>query len=639
MKKITDLMLELNEIDFKSHDQYKKYKSKHKMRKTTKISIGGKDTTAGDADKVVGKKDKIQRGAPKTDPKPLDKLAKMGVKDKPSSASKSAIDYTAMGSSSSLSKDELDTVLKVVNDKDNNHKILKHLEDHLGENESISELVQDWLGWSEEEAEDSDHTNYEDVADKMMKDAEYMADHFENYSDDEGETVGSGIDVVLGQTNRPTSNDGEGDDDDYASGMGDDSDVPSDKFQDTLDYDDEDDNYGDDDDRDPEDILANAEEAVRDGLMSQEEFADLQDEYGDELPDDSSFKPEAKPDEKAERQAKVDKDAIVNHLLDKAPSISSEKFNSVAKELEDEWKGSKDNYDSVDDYIADLEKHGGLEGYMDESVKGNLGTIIKEEILNVLKERYTLDEDVKKIKGPKGYDYPSHDLNEFEGRPIPMDTPNEFAYLDFKKWVYKNRSLVKKEMLKHVRKSDGQSDSSRMFMTLCALWYKWAHKYNKAFTHIMVQHKLKFGRALMGMMVQDNLIFDKNAWKKDNNMTHVKGFKRRPIEGKITEASGSWLTKKIFDDLNKELKRTEPNMYRNRYFKKAFSMYLHDLDSMEYSKLGRDRFKHLDKAWDYIDKNTEALSSTNDKLNKAHIRSQFDGPIYAMLKHNKYKLK
>ena len=83
MKKITDLMLQLNEIDFKSHDQYKKYKSKHKMRKTTKISIGGKDTTAGAADKVIGKKGKIQRGAPKTDPKPLDKLAKMGMKGKP----------------------------------------------------------------------------------------------------------------------------------------------------------------------------------------------------------------------------------------------------------------------------------------------------------------------------------------------------------------------------------------------------------------------------------------------------------------------------------------------------------------------------------------------------------------------------
>ena len=107
----------------------------------------------------------------------------------------------------------------------------------------------------------------------------------------------------------------------------------------------------------------------------------------------------------------------------------------------------------------------------------------------------------------------------------------------------------------------------------------------------------------------------------------------------LNEAAGSWLTKKIFDDLNKELKRTEPNMYRNRHFQKAFSVYLHDLDSMDYSKLGRDRFKHLDKAWNYIDKKTDALSSTNDKLNRAHIRNQIDGPVYIMLKHNKYKLK
>ena len=107
----------------------------------------------------------------------------------------------------------------------------------------------------------------------------------------------------------------------------------------------------------------------------------------------------------------------------------------------------------------------------------------------------------------------------------------------------------------------------------------------------------------------------------------------------LSEASGSWLTKNIFDALNKELKRTEPTMYKNQHFQKAFSVYLHDLDSIEYSKLGQNRFKHLDKAWDYIDKHTDALSSTNDKLNRVHIRSQLDGPVYAMLKHNRYKLK
>jgi len=101
-----------------------------------------------------------------------------------------------------------------------------------------------------------------------------------------------------------------------------------------------------------------------------------------------------------------------------------------------------------------------------------------------------------------------------EGRPMFQDKPNELAYIDFKKHAYKNRSQFKKEMVKH------GGDGSRMFMTLSALWYKWAYHNNKEFSHI--KNKLKFGRALMVMMVKDNLIFDKSAWKKDNKMTHVK---------------------------------------------------------------------------------------------------------------------
>ena len=49
MKQITDLLLKLNEIEFKSAAELKKYKAKHKMRDTTKVTIGGKDTTAGEA--------------------------------------------------------------------------------------------------------------------------------------------------------------------------------------------------------------------------------------------------------------------------------------------------------------------------------------------------------------------------------------------------------------------------------------------------------------------------------------------------------------------------------------------------------------------------------------------------------------
>jgi hypothetical protein len=154
-----------------------------------------------------------------------------------------------------------------------------------------------------------------------------------------------------------------------------------------------------------------------------------------------------------------------------------------------------------------------------------------EDIVQAMKR--AVKPDILRHRGAAGADMVNaylkfeSKLNE-EGRPIPMDKPNEFAYIDFKKYANQKRSMFKKEMLKHVRKSDGQGDSSRMFMTLSALWYKWAYHKNKEFSHI--KDKLKFGRALMGMMVQDDLIFDKKAWKKDNNMTHVKGFKPRAIE-------------------------------------------------------------------------------------------------------------
>ena len=45
----------LKEMDFKDKAAFDKYQSKHKMRKSTKVSIGGKDTTAGEAG---GKSDK-----------------------------------------------------------------------------------------------------------------------------------------------------------------------------------------------------------------------------------------------------------------------------------------------------------------------------------------------------------------------------------------------------------------------------------------------------------------------------------------------------------------------------------------------------------------------------------------------------
>ncbi len=45
---------------------------------------------------------------------------------------------------------------------------------------------------------------------------------------------------------------------------------------------------------------------------------------------------------------------------------------------------------------------------------------------------------------------PSDEHSEMsEGVPFPQDSPNEFAYLDFKKWVYKNRGPIKKDLKKY----------------------------------------------------------------------------------------------------------------------------------------------------------------------------------------------
>ena len=101
-----------------------------------------------------------------------------------------------------------------------------------------------------------------------------------------------------------------------------------------------------------------------------------------------------------------------------------------------------------------------------------------------------------------------------EGRPIPMDTPNEFVYVDFKKYAYKNRSMFKRELIKN------KDDGGRMFLTLSALWYKWARKNHPNFTHI--KDSKKFGRALMVMMVKDNIVFSKDTWKKSGKISQLK---------------------------------------------------------------------------------------------------------------------
>ena len=105
------------------------------------------------------------------------------------------------------------------------------------------------------------------------------------------------------------------------------------------------------------------------------------------------------------------------------------------------------------------------------------------------------------------------ELHLNEGRPMFQDTPNEFAYLDFKKWAYKNRGKMKKEL-------SGISDGTKFFIKLRDLWMDWANKNAKewSYTHSTDIAKKDFGRALASMLKSDDLIIKKNT----NKLTDLK---------------------------------------------------------------------------------------------------------------------
>ena len=158
-------------------------------------------------------------------------------------------------------------------------------------------------------------------------------------------------------------------------------------------------------------------------------------------------------------------------------------------------------------------------------------------------DRGGLDESGKD-KSEKNYADWKADNELDEGRPIPMDTPNELVYLDFKKYAYKNRSMFKRELIKN------KDNGGKMFLTLSALWYKWARKDNKEFTHI--KDKLKFGRALMIMMVKDNIVFSKDTWKKSGKITQLQEKEaERDYKDEYKKFQSSTKSKKYRAELNK----------------------------------------------------------------------------------------
>ena len=100
-------------------------------------------------------------------------------------------------------------------------------------------------------------------------------------------------------------------------------------------------------------------------------------------------------------------------------------------------------------------------------------------------------------------------INELnEGRPILQDTPNELAYLDFKKWAYKNRRKKKKELT-------GITDGTKLFITLRQVWMDWANKNAKewSYLHSTDVARKDFGRALAVMLKTDDLIIKRSGNK------------------------------------------------------------------------------------------------------------------------------
>ena len=91
-----------------------------------------------------------------------------------------------------------------------------------------------------------------------------------------------------------------------------------------------------------------------------------------------------------------------------------------------------------------------------------------------------------------------------EARPMFQDTPNEFAYLDFKKWAYKKRGDIKKRL-------NDIDDSSKFFIELQSICRDWANKNAKewSYLHSTPVAKKDFGRALGVMMKADDLIIKK----------------------------------------------------------------------------------------------------------------------------------
>ena len=153
----------------------------------------------------------------------------------------------------------------------------------------------------------------------------------------------------------------------------------------------------------------------------------------------------------------------------------------------------------------------GMKGYMTgpKPFKINKSSFVKGSITSIILESNDLVFNHGKFGGT--------------GKPWPQTEPNEFAYIDFKKWAKSKEKKIKKQM--SILKDD------RIFRAMEFVWQTWDKQANKgAFSNIKGN---QFGRALVKMMWEDNLVFD----KKNHKIITIKESSKL---SKIIEGSKIW---------------------------------------------------------------------------------------------------
>ena len=102
----------------------------------------------------------------------------------------------------------------------------------------------------------------------------------------------------------------------------------------------------------------------------------------------------------------------------------------------------------------------------------------------------------------------------FEGKPFMQSKPNEFAYLDFKKWAYPRRGKIKKR-LQAILDNNQADPGVPFFKELTRIWVMWANENDEAFSVVNPTDvgQKDFGRALAVMMKNDNLVINKESNK------------------------------------------------------------------------------------------------------------------------------